>query len=130
MGNESGEWIMREATSQVPSLLEYLATAATEKRSFEVYGVDWNDPECIHTVDEAIEYINSVGFLPLFKNDIFSVKKQALLQRSGFHALPIIGVMDTTLMLCTRMEKRLSGKRKSWIFSWKKSYVRSCFLLK
>ena len=48
---------MREATSQVPSLLEHLATAATEKRSFEVYGVDWNDPKCIHTVDEAIEYI-------------------------------------------------------------------------
>ena len=55
MGNESGEWIMREATSQVPSLLEHLATAATEKRSFKVYGLDWNDPECIHTVDEAIE---------------------------------------------------------------------------
>ena len=61
MGNESGEWIMREATSQVPSLLEHLATAATEKRSFEVYGVDWNDPECIHTVDEAIEHINRFG---------------------------------------------------------------------
>ena len=28
MGNESGTWIM--------------------------YGVDWNDPECIHTVQEAI----------------------------------------------------------------------------
>ena len=55
MGNESGEWIMREATSQVPSLLEHLAAAATEKRSFKVYGLDWNDPECIHTVDEAIE---------------------------------------------------------------------------
>ena len=39
MGNESGTWIM--------------------------YGVDWDDPECIHTVDEAIEYINKVGFLPL-----------------------------------------------------------------
>ena len=57
IGNESGEWIMREATSQVPSMLEHLATAASEKRSFEVYGVDWNNPECIHTVDEAIEYI-------------------------------------------------------------------------
>lgn len=71
---------MREATSQVPSLLEHLATAATEKRSFEVYGVDWNDPECIHTVDEAIEYINSVGFLPLFKNDIpgFSLEERTV----------------------------------------------------
>ena len=31
-----------------------------------MYGVDWDDPECIHTVDEAIEYINEIGFLPLF----------------------------------------------------------------
>ena len=44
MGNESGTWIM--------------------------YGVEPDDPECIHTVDEAIEYINEVGFLPLFKNEI------------------------------------------------------------
>ena len=34
MGNESGTWVM--------------------------YGVEWDDPECIHTVDEAIEYINNV----------------------------------------------------------------------
>ncbi len=54
MGNESGEWIL--------------------------YGVDWNDPECIHTVDEAIEYINSIGFLPLFKNDIpgFSLEERTV----------------------------------------------------
>ena len=54
MGNEAGEWIM--------------------------YGVDWNDPECIHTVDEAIEYINEVGFLPLFKNDIpgFSLEERTV----------------------------------------------------
>lgn len=52
MGNESGEWI--------------------------IYGVDWDDPECIHTVDEAIEYINSIGFLPLFKNEIpgFSLEER------------------------------------------------------
>lgn len=54
MGNESGEWIM--------------------------YGVDWNDPECIHTVDEAIEYINEIGFLPLFKNSIpgFSLEERTV----------------------------------------------------
>ena len=44
MGNESGTWIM--------------------------YGVSREDPECIHTVDEAVEYINKEGFLPLFKNEI------------------------------------------------------------
>ncbi len=54
MGNESGTWIM--------------------------YGVDWNDPECIHTVQEAIDYINEVGFLPLFKNDIpgFSLEERTV----------------------------------------------------
>ncbi len=54
MGNEAGEWI--------------------------IYGVDWDDPECIHTVDEAIEYIESVGFLPLFKNDIpgFSLEERTV----------------------------------------------------
>ena len=29
-GNESGEWIMREATSQVSSMLEHLAMAMEE----------------------------------------------------------------------------------------------------
>lgn len=52
MGNESGEWIIR--------------------------GVDWDAPKCIHSVDEAIEYINSVGFLPFFKNGItdFSLEER------------------------------------------------------
>lgn len=54
MGNENGTWVM--------------------------YGVDWDDPECIHTVEEAIEYINKVGFLPLFKNDIpgFSLEERTV----------------------------------------------------
>lgn len=54
MGNESGTWVM--------------------------YGVDWDDPECIHTVEEAMEYINRIGFLPLFKNDIpgFSLEERTV----------------------------------------------------
>lgn len=54
MGNESGEWIM--------------------------HGMKWNNPECIHSVAEAIEYINKVGFLPLFKNDIdgFSLEERTV----------------------------------------------------
>lgn len=54
MGNESGSWIM--------------------------YGVDADDPECLHTVDEAIEYIEEVGFLPLFKNEIpgFSLEERTV----------------------------------------------------
>lgn len=52
MGNESGTWIM--------------------------YGVEWDDPECIHTVEDAIEYIEKIGFLPLFKNNIpgFSLEER------------------------------------------------------
>lgn len=54
MGNENGTWIM--------------------------YGVEWDDPECIHSVDEAIKYINEVGFLPLFKNEIpgFSLEERTV----------------------------------------------------
>lgn len=54
MGNESGAWIM--------------------------YGVDEDDPECIHNVEQAIAYINEVGFLPLFKNEIpgFSLEERTV----------------------------------------------------
>ena len=54
MGNEAGQWIM--------------------------YGVDWDDPECIHTVEEATIYINEVGFLPLLKNEIpgFSLEERTV----------------------------------------------------
>ena len=54
MGNESGEWIM--------------------------HGMKWDNPECIHSVDEAIKYINELGFLPLFKNDIdgFSLEERTV----------------------------------------------------
>lgn len=51
---------------------------AVENGEWIMYGVDWDDPECIHTVDEAIAYINEIGFLPLFKNDIpgFSLEER------------------------------------------------------
>ncbi len=32
---------------------------ANENGTWIMYGVSWEDPECLHTVDEAIEYINS-----------------------------------------------------------------------
>lgn len=51
-----------------------------ESGTWVVYGVSWDDPECIHNVDEAIEYINEVGFLPLFKNEIlgFSLEERTV----------------------------------------------------
>ena len=44
MPNESGDWIMK--------------------------GMDWNDPFRIRTPRELINYINQVGFLPLFANEV------------------------------------------------------------
>ena len=44
MANENGEWIMR--------------------------GLDWNNPYRIRTWKELISWINEVGFLPLFANEV------------------------------------------------------------
>ena len=53
---------------------------ANENGTWIMYGVDWDDPECLHTVDDAIAYINEVGFLPLFKNEIpgFSLEERTV----------------------------------------------------
>ena len=51
MGAENGEWIM--------------------------HGLEWDNPLRIRSAEELINYINEVGFLPLFKNEIdgFSVEE-------------------------------------------------------
>ena len=51
MGTENGEWIM--------------------------HGLEWDDPLRIRSAQELINYVNEVGFLPLFKNEIdgFSVEE-------------------------------------------------------
>jgi hypothetical protein len=51
MANEGGEWMM--------------------------HGMDWDDPFRIRTWRELIDWINEVGFLPLFQNEIpgFSVEE-------------------------------------------------------
>ena len=53
---------------------------ANESGTWVMYGVCEDDPECIHTVEEAIAYINEIGFLPLFKNDIpgFSLEERTV----------------------------------------------------
>jgi len=55
---------------------------AVENGEWVMYGVDWDDPCCIHTVEELMDYINEAGFLPLFKNDIpgFSVEERTVAQ--------------------------------------------------
>ena len=42
----------------------------TENGAWIMSGVDWDDPTCLHTVQDAIKLINKVGFLPLFQNDV------------------------------------------------------------
>ncbi|MBR6615001.1 MAG: hypothetical protein IKK95_03405 [Lachnospiraceae bacterium] len=51
MGAENGEWIM--------------------------HGLDWDNPLRIRSAQELVNYVNEVGFLPLFKNEIegFSVEE-------------------------------------------------------
>ena len=53
---------------------------ANESGTWVMYGVREDDPECIHTVEEAIAYIKEIGFLPLFKNDIpgFSLEERTV----------------------------------------------------
>lgn len=46
--------------------------------TFIMYGMDANDPRCLHTVEELENYVNEVGFLPLFKTGLngFSVEER------------------------------------------------------
>lgn len=43
---------------------------AKESDTWIMHGVAEDDPGCIHAVEEAISYINEIGFLPLFRNEI------------------------------------------------------------
>ena len=45
-----------------------------------IFGCEPDDPKCLHTVEEAIEYINKVGFLPFFSGDIkgFSLEERTI----------------------------------------------------
>ena len=68
MSVENGEWVMK--------------------------GVSSRHPECIHTVEELEEYIESIGFLPLFANGkVFLLRNGRIrntggrIMRSGIHGL-------------------------------------------
>lgn len=55
---------------------------ANENGTWIMYGVSADNPDCIHTVQELISFIEKVGFLPLFKNEIpgFSVEERTVPQ--------------------------------------------------
>lgn len=44
---------------------------------WQMEGLSTDDPRCIHTADELLSYIERIGFLPLFSNEIkgFSVEE-------------------------------------------------------
>ena len=53
---------------------------AVENGEWIMYGVEEDDPYCIHTPEQLLELINEIGFLPLFKNEIpgFSVEERTV----------------------------------------------------
>ena len=53
---------------------------AKESDTWIMHGVAEDDAGCIHTVEEAISYINQIGFLPLFRNEIpgFSLEERTV----------------------------------------------------
>jgi len=50
---------------------------SVENGEWVMYGLDWDDPDRIKSPDELLDYINTVGFLPLFGNEVdgFSVEE-------------------------------------------------------
>jgi len=52
---------------------------AYDEGTWIMYGLDPSDPDCIQTAEELIDYVEKVGFLPLFRNEIpgFSAEEHA-----------------------------------------------------
>lgn len=50
---------------------------AVENGEWTMYGMEWDDPRRIHSYKELIDWINEIGFVPFFKNEIegFSVEE-------------------------------------------------------
>ena len=53
---------------------------SVENGEWVMYGVDRDDPSCLHSVEELETYVNQTGFLPLFGNRIpgFSVEERTV----------------------------------------------------
>ncbi len=50
---------------------------AVEDGAWIMKGVDWDHPDCMHSIADLEEYVHEVGFLPLFANEVegFSVEE-------------------------------------------------------
>ncbi len=53
---------------------------SVENGEWIMYGVQEDDPYCLHTVEDLENYIEEIGFLPLFRNEIpgFSVEERTV----------------------------------------------------
>ncbi len=51
---------------------------AVEDGIWIMHGVSPEDPDCLHSVKDLVSYVNEIGFLPLFQNEIpgFSVEER------------------------------------------------------
>lgn len=51
-----------------------------ENGEWILYGIEADDENCLHSVEELEDYINKVGFLPLFRNELpgFSVEERTV----------------------------------------------------
>ena len=43
---------------------------SVENGEWVMYGVDRDDPSCLHSIEELEAYVDETGFLPLFGNRI------------------------------------------------------------
>ena len=64
MANEGGTWIMKGCGRPVDD------PAKQEHRPKRSGDLDWDDPYRIRSWRELINWINEVGFLPLFANEV------------------------------------------------------------
>ena len=53
---------------------------SVENGEWVMYGVDRDDPSCLHSIEELEAYVDETGFLPLFGNRIpgFSVEEHTV----------------------------------------------------
>ena len=53
---------------------------SVENGEWVMYGLDRDDPNCVHSPKDVIKLVNQIGFLPLFGNEIdgFSLEEHTI----------------------------------------------------
>ena len=92
---------------------------AVEDGAWIMKGVDWNHPECIHSIEELEQYIGEVGFLPLFHDDLIlstNLKKQCGFGKGGLKNYQgiVTGLMMQTYLVIVDFKRRVSKKGEAY----------------